>query len=276
MKDLQGTPSQVRNPAGFIISLIASNNHLPEGFETKVQKQAREERERKEGERHAAKEVRQQLEWEYDEYRDAETDRYIEANTAQFEALKNAKWKEDREKYAFATESMARMAARFEMQKRITFLTFDEFLERKKQGTDLFLKPVGPSPAPEPATRADEPEDMLAADEAREAVVSKPVVAAEVTIDYPVRQPETEPAAVNSEAKAPTAEVDPPNAISDTVQADTPESATMEPHPAVEAAKTPARMPEEQTLYQEPLMIEFVSDPPQAESGGATAEQGIA
>jgi hypothetical protein len=152
----------VTNPAGFIIRLIEYNTPVPDGFETKAQRTVRAERERQEGERRAAKEARQQLEWEYDEYRDEETDHYIEVNAATFEALKDAKWKEDREHFTFTTESMARMAARFEMQKQITFLTFEEFLERKKQGTDLFLKPVAPSPAPELATVTQETEDTTA------------------------------------------------------------------------------------------------------------------
>lgn len=134
----------ITNPAGFIIRLMEYNTPVPDGFETKAERTARLERERMERERHAAKEARQQLEWDYDAYRDTETDRYIAANAAAFEALKDAKWKEDRERFSFTTESMARIAARIEMQKQITFLTFDEFLDRKKQGTDLFLKPVGP------------------------------------------------------------------------------------------------------------------------------------
>jgi hypothetical protein len=144
----------VTNPAGFIIRLIEYNTPVPDGFETKAQRTVRAERERQEGERRAAKEARQQLEWEYDEYRDEETDHYIEVNAATFEALKDAKWKEDREHFTFTTESMARMAARFEMQKQITFLTFEEFLERKK--------PVAPSPAPELATVTQETEDTTA------------------------------------------------------------------------------------------------------------------
>lgn len=40
---------------------------------------------------------------------------------------------------------------------RRSFISFEEFLERKKQGTDFSLKPVAPSP--EPATVEPETED---------------------------------------------------------------------------------------------------------------------
>jgi len=85
----------ITNPAGFIIRLIEYNTPVPDGFETKAERTARMERERAEGERHAAKEARQQLAWEYDEYRDRETDHYIKANAAAFEALKDAKREKD-------------------------------------------------------------------------------------------------------------------------------------------------------------------------------------
>jgi hypothetical protein len=70
----------------------------------------------------------------------AEVDRYIEANTGAFEALKDAKWKEDRERYSFTSQSMARIAARLEIQKQLPLLTFEEFLDHKRQGTDFFYE----------------------------------------------------------------------------------------------------------------------------------------
>jgi hypothetical protein len=262
VQDLQGTPNQVRNPAGFIISLIASNTHLPDGFETKAQGQARVERERAEGERRAAKEARQQLAWEYDAYRDAETDRYIQANSAAFEALKDAKWKEDREQFTFTTESMARMAAWFEMQKEITFLTFGEFLERKKQGTDLFLKLVGPSPAVESA--AVEP--------------NAPNGAAEIEVENmpsdsatPDMQHETamEPLFPQEE---PIAQVAPPD---DLLAADEIREANMQKATAEEALQQTPVQSTPESPPPEPMMIELVSDPPPDEFGGASAEQGV-
>ena len=46
---------------------------------------------------------------------------------------------------------MAKLSARFEIQKHIPALTLDEFLIRKQQGTDFSMKPVGVSPVVDPA-----------------------------------------------------------------------------------------------------------------------------
>jgi hypothetical protein len=263
--------SPITNPAGFIIRLIEYNTPVPDGFETKAERTERAERERKQGERRAAEETRQQLEWEYDEYRDTVTDRYIAANAATFEALKDAKWKEDRERFTFATESMARMSARLEMQKQLTFLTFEEFLERKKRGTDFFMTPVGPSPVPEPTTEPAAPEDVLAADEAREVERSKPVMAAEEATADSIRQPAPELAANESEAEASVAEIEPHDVGSGAV---TPGSTLAEP--ALEPTTEPTIVPEVQTAQPEPLMIELISNPPHEGLGGSSAGQGIA
>jgi hypothetical protein len=271
VQQLQRTSNPVRNPAGFIISLIERNAMLPDNFETSAQRTTREERERIEGQRRAAQESRQQLEWEYDEYRDSETDRYIEANAAAFEALKDAKWKEDREKYAFATESMARMAARFEMQKQITFLTFDEFVERKNQGTDFFPKPVAPSPAPEIATRSGAPEDILAADEAREAEHSRPEIAAHEATADSLPKTISAPAAGDAAVKTPPADVLRDNLGSEPIVT-MPESGSPLADAALEATQPPTIVPETQTELPEPLVIEFVSDPPHEEFGDDAAK----
>src|SRR5579864_1510836 len=139
----------IKHPARFIASLIERNSPIPDGFETGAQRKAREEREHREREVRAAKEAEQQLEWEYDNYCDREVDDYIGTNPAAFEAIKNAKWEEDRMKYSFTTESMARIGARFEIRKKLSLPTFEEFLERKRQGTDFSAKPATVPPAAE-------------------------------------------------------------------------------------------------------------------------------
>jgi hypothetical protein len=141
----QHTPNPIRNPAGFYISLIERNMPLPDGFETSAMRQAREELQRSEQRERAAKEAEQQLEDEYENYCDLEIDRYIEANRAAFEEIKQRKWKEDREQFAFAPESMANIAAKNEIRKQLTFPTFEEFVDRKRQGTAFSLKPVAVS-----------------------------------------------------------------------------------------------------------------------------------
>ena len=152
------TPNPVRNPAGFYISLIERNMPLPDGFETSAKRKARGNRERKEQRERAAKEAEQELEDEYENYCDLEIDRYIEANRATFEELKQRKWKEDRERFALTTESMANIAAKNEIRKQLTLLTFEEFVDREKQGTVFSLKPVAVSASPdvpvEPARQA--------------------------------------------------------------------------------------------------------------------------
>ena len=167
VKELHGTPSQVRNPAGFIISMIERNAGLPDGFETIAQRQAREERERQQRALRDAAEAKQQLEYDYEDYCEAEVDRYIREHAAEFEARKEAKWKYDREHYAFATESVARIQARDEIRQHLTVLTFEEFMERKKQGRELPVNHIVPSSATEQESVL--PEDLLAAEERREA-----------------------------------------------------------------------------------------------------------
>jgi hypothetical protein len=113
------------------------------------------------------------------------------------------------------------------MQKQITFLTFEEFLERKRQGTDFFLKLVGPSPAPaatnEPAAEATSsvevdatalPDDLLAAEERREAEMSKRIIAPEEPVIELVKA-ETE--VVVPMAEYPVADVEPEDRAPDTV-----------------------------------------------------------
>jgi len=155
----------VANPAGFIIRLIERNISVPDGFETTAQKKAREAREQKEREQRAAEEEQQQNEWEYEAYREAEVDRYIEANAAAFEAIKNARWKEDRARYSFTTESMAKIAARFEIQKQLPLLTFEEFLLRKQQGADFSLKLVAVLADAKTAFGTAPPENIVMTDD---------------------------------------------------------------------------------------------------------------
>jgi hypothetical protein len=156
----------VSNPAGFIIRLIERNISVPDGFETVARKKVREEREQKEREQQAVADTQQQNEWDYETYREAEVDRYIEANAAAFEALKNAKWEEDRKRYSFTTESMAKMAARFEIQKQLPLLTLEEFMIRKQQGTDFSLKPVAVLADAKTAFDAAPPENIVMTDDA--------------------------------------------------------------------------------------------------------------
>ena len=116
------------------------NTPVPDGFETSAMRQAREERQRREGRERAAQETRQQLEDEHENYCDIEIDRYIESNRSAFEELKQRKWEEDREQFAFPTESMTNIAAKNKIRKQLTLLTFEEFMETQERGDCLFFE----------------------------------------------------------------------------------------------------------------------------------------
>jgi hypothetical protein len=150
-QSVKNSTIEIRNPAGYIARLIELNTPVPDGFETRAQRQAREEREQQGRARRAMQEAEQQLDWDYQDYRASEIERYIEANSAAFEAIKEAKWKADRERFSFTTESMAILSAKNEIGKQIPLLTFEEFLDRRKQGSDFSLKPVAVSPPVETA-----------------------------------------------------------------------------------------------------------------------------
>jgi hypothetical protein len=150
VQQLQNTANPVRNPAGFYISLIERNTPVPDGFETNAKRKAREDKERKERERRAAEDAREEIEWEYNRYCAAEVDRYIQANPAEFESLKNAKAAEERAmrptSWPGLTETSARIAAKSAIQQKLSLLTFEEFLDHKKEAIDFSLKPVAVSP----------------------------------------------------------------------------------------------------------------------------------
>ena len=67
-------PGKYTNPAGFYIHLVEENTPIPIGFETNSQRKAREETERR---RDAERRAQQELEYDYEDYRNAEIDRYI-------------------------------------------------------------------------------------------------------------------------------------------------------------------------------------------------------
>jgi hypothetical protein len=196
VEQLQGTSGQVRNPAGFIISLIEHNTMLPDNFETIAQRKDREERERKERARRAAEEAREVLRDEYDRYCTLETDRYIAEHPDIFAAIKEAKLQEEHEwsrGLSFTPkETAATMSAKWQIREQVPVLTFEQFSERKKQGSDFFLKPVGPSPSAELTTELEVPEDLLAAEERREAEMNKAESAVKETGPGPAGQPATD------------------------------------------------------------------------------------
>ncbi len=167
------------NPPGFYIRLIESNTSVPDGFETSAKRKAREENERKERERAAAEEARQDLEWDYDQYCQRETDRYIQENPALYQVVTEAKWKENRDRYqSLSPELITRMAAsdaQREVRKQVSLLTLAEFAKRRKEGTDFSLKPVGLSPDSDILSQPSVPEDVTGSDRPAGTATDHPV-----------------------------------------------------------------------------------------------------
>ena len=151
VKQLQNTANPVRNPSGFYIHLIERNTPVPAGFETSAGRKAREEKERRERADREAEDARAELAWEYDRYCASEVDRYVQANAAEFESLKNAKVTEERTLHPTfwpeLLETSAKIAVRNAIQKNLPLLTFEEFAHRKQQDPDFSLKLVSVSPA---------------------------------------------------------------------------------------------------------------------------------
>lgn len=88
-----------------------------------------------------------------------ETDRYIHEHDAAFETIKDAKRVENRERHtAFSAdmiETIAANEARREIQKEAALLTFEEFLERRKQRPDFSSIPIGSVAATELETEPE-------------------------------------------------------------------------------------------------------------------------
>jgi hypothetical protein len=195
---IQHAGFRIKNPPGFYIRLIEKNIQVPDGFETSTKRKAREEAEQRERNRRAAEDARELLELEYDRYCDAETEEYILAHPDIFAALKDAKLQEERQhSYGLSFESAEAMAtrrAKWDIREQTPLLTFEEFVERKKQRPDFFLKLVGPSPAADTTEPGTQEDLLLAAEERREAEMNPTVemASAEAGIE-PAAQPSTEP-----------------------------------------------------------------------------------
>jgi hypothetical protein len=134
------------NPPGFYIRLIESNTSVPDGFETSAKRRVREEQEERERQERAAEEVRKELEWEYDDYCQNETERYILENPSAFDAIKDAKWKKNRAEHETFSDEMITMIANreatSEIRRQLPLLTLEEFAAQKQQGSLFSLKLV--------------------------------------------------------------------------------------------------------------------------------------
>lgn len=187
------------NPPGFYIRLIESNMSVPETFETSAKRKTREESEQKERERRAAEDARQQLEWEYEDYCQREADRFIAENPAAFESMKDAKRTENRERHqAFSPEMIENIAeheAKRAIRKQVTLLTFEEFVERKKQNIDFFSKPVAVLATADVELTALPPQEAAVPDEPVRIPLDPPETPGERgEVPDPTPDPATQPA----------------------------------------------------------------------------------
>jgi hypothetical protein len=242
----------IENPPGFYIRLIESNTAIPENFETTAKRKAREERELQEREQRAAEDARQLLEWDYEDYCVKETERHIEENPAAFESIQQAKRDENHERHpSFSVEmitSIAMNEAKRAIRKQLSLPTFDEFMQFKKEGTDLSLKLVALPPAHErePVTTADV-EDSVAMTEAR-------------TMSMPV------------ESKIVIAPAEEPVVAESVNLQERPTANTNEWETAIEPMADPASIPAMEETAALDVPIELFSTTPPADLGGTDAE----
>jgi hypothetical protein len=135
-------PGKYTNPAGFYIHLVEENTPIPIGFETNSQRKAREEAERhRDDERRA----QQELEYDYEDYRNAEIDRYIETvDPAEVAAIEEAKLQEMKDKHQspWIIESFAKHDVRRELARRAPLMTIEEFTAARREGTGIAEGPA--------------------------------------------------------------------------------------------------------------------------------------
>lgn len=156
IKKLENTEYRVTNPAGYHVRMIEWNTPVPDSFETTAKRKAREQRELRDRERRGAEEADRQHQDAYEDYCSNAVDRYIEENRTLYNRLKEAKLAEEREKHASTgwpdlSIRAADWAAKYEIRKRLNLATFEEFVAREEERSDLSLNPMSPGTPPSPS-----------------------------------------------------------------------------------------------------------------------------
>jgi hypothetical protein len=222
------------NPPGFLIRLIESNMSVPASFETSAKRKAREDSERKERERRAEEDARQNLEWEYDDYCQREADRFIAENPAAFDALKEIKRTENHAQHpAFSSEmieSIAQHEAKREIRKQANLLTFEEFVHHKQSNPDFFLKPVALLAVAPLVSAAGPAEEVVMTDDAVVSPEDQPRTGDGGEETQPGPEPATDPA---MEPATPVAAIEPEPELAHTTQVETEEP---QPQPPIGAS----------------------------------------
>jgi hypothetical protein len=140
-------PGKYTNPAGFYIHLVEENTPIPVGFETNSQRKAREQAERR---REDERRAQQEVEFDYDDYRNAEIDRFIETvEPAEVAAILEAKMQEAKEKHQspWVIESVAKHDVRRELARRAPLMTLEEFAAKRRQGIGVTVEPAIEAPS---------------------------------------------------------------------------------------------------------------------------------
>ncbi len=184
----------ITNPPGFYIRLIESNTMIPDNFETGARRKAREENERKERERRAAEDARKELEWEYDDYCRLETERFIEENPVAFEAIKDSKRADNKDRHPNFSEdlieSFIQTDAKIEARKLLALPSLEEFAAQRKQDPAFFLKPVAVSAVAEAEPSAPAPQETVFEGEAVAEIPADPPASMEGGYVVPELPPE--------------------------------------------------------------------------------------
>jgi hypothetical protein len=138
-------PRQFKNPSGFYVYLIRENVIPPPSFEPSRLRHAREQQQLAETQR---QNEHLRMETEYRDYKDHETERYIQQNVTETEI--NRLLGEKRKQLAsqfknfdlWSPENLRSVvwgAVKAEIAKRVPFLTFEAYREQQSQQLRLFL-----------------------------------------------------------------------------------------------------------------------------------------
>ena len=161
-------------------------------------RKTRQDREREARVREAEEDSRQELEWEYQRHCDAEVDRYIHANEAEFEAIRHAKVNEEQRlrpnSWRSLSDTYARDAARNEIQRKLTLPTLEEFIQLKRQSEfsakSAGMPPVAVSGEESAVVPAKTESNTMPLDVQIAEGVAKSATTRDGTLDDAARQPE--------------------------------------------------------------------------------------
>jgi hypothetical protein len=149
-------PADKKGP-GLLIRFIQNNESVPASFETNRKRAVRlQEAKRREEQEH--------LNAEYEAYKKAEIDSYIAAHHDEFAALHDARIREHTEQFGNFNPKMIEMLARtkawFEIGKKVTVLSFEEFVRAEQ--AERSMAALSASTHESEKTESDQTENIAA------------------------------------------------------------------------------------------------------------------